>query len=164
RLVLIGQGGKDDVEDGLVRLGKMMGYESAVIDHLPVLSDEPDQLITDLDYDLSRFPFLPTDSVVVLTKGERDAETLEVLSRAGVRFVGLLASMQRARDTLATLRTRGVPEPFLQSVHTPIGLDIGAVSPEEICVAIMGDVTATKRGRHLPHGALASQAPPRVAT
>ena len=164
RLVLIGQGGKDDVEDGLVRLGKMMGYETVVIDHLPVLSDEPDQLITDLDYDLTRFSFLPTDSVVVLTKGERDVGTLEVLSRAGARFVGLMASMQRARDTLAALKAKGAPEQFLQSVHTPIGLDIGAVSPEEICVAIMGDVTATKRGRHVAHGALASQAPPRVAT
>ena len=59
RLVIVGQGGKDDIEDGLVRLGKMLGYETIVIDHLPILSDEPDTLITDLDYDLDGFPVLP---------------------------------------------------------------------------------------------------------
>src|SRR5208282_2118280 len=68
RLVLIGQGGKDDVEDGLVRMGKALGFETVVIDHLPVLSEDPDVLITDLDYDLGKFAFAESDSVILLTK------------------------------------------------------------------------------------------------
>src|SRR5271169_6843174 len=48
RLVLIGQGGKDDVEEGLVRFGKALGFETIVIDHLPVIAEDPDTLITDL--------------------------------------------------------------------------------------------------------------------
>src|SRR5258708_34270728 len=95
RLVLIGQGGKDDVEDGLVRMGKALGFETIVIDHLPVLTEDPDTLVTDLDYNLSVFKFEESDSVVVLTKGERDVPTLEVLSKRKVRFLGILASLQR---------------------------------------------------------------------
>lgn len=157
RLVLVGQGGKDDVEDGLVRMGKELGFETVVIDHLPVLSAEPDLLITDLDYDLNDFQFAETDSVVVLTKGERDVPTLEALSKKKVRFVGLLASLQRAQEDVEQLRARGVDAAFLESLHSPVGVDIGAVTPEEVVVSIIADVVATVRGRHAPHAAFLSR-------
>jgi len=151
RLILIGQGGKDDVEDGLVRLGKTLGFETVVIDHLPILTEDPDTLITDLDYDLSEFKFADSDTVIVLTKGERDVPTLEVLSKKKVRFVGLLASLQRVTEDIEHLRSRGVAPAFLESLHSPIGVDIGAITPEEVVVSIMADVIATKRGKHSPH-------------
>jgi len=151
RLVLIGQGGKDDVEDGLLRMGKMLGFETIVVDHLPVLSEDPDLLVTDLDYDLNSFKFAESDTVVVLTKGERDVPTLEVLSKKKVRFVGILASIQRITEDVEELKRRGVTSGFIESIHAPIGADIGAVTPEEVVVSIMADVIATKRGRHAPH-------------
>ncbi len=153
RLILIGQGGKDDVEEGLVKMGKALGFETVVIDHLPVLSEDPDLLITDLDYDLSKFKFKDSDTVVVLTKGERDVPTLEALSKKNVRFVGLLASLQRVTEDVEQLRSRGVAPSFLASLHSPVGVDIGAITPEEVVVSIMADVVATKRGRHSPHAA-----------
>jgi xanthine dehydrogenase accessory factor len=150
RLILIGQGGKDDIEDGLVKSGKALGFETIVIDHLPVLTEDPYVLITDLDYDLKKFQFTESDTVVVLTKGERDVPTLEALSKKKVRFVGILASNQRVAEDVEQLRKRGVDPTFLESLHSPIGLDIGAITPEEVEVSIMADV-ATKRGKHLPH-------------
>jgi xanthine dehydrogenase accessory factor len=161
RLILVGQGGKDDVEEGLVKFGKALGFETIVIDHLPVLSEDPDKLITDLDYDLGAFAFAETDSVVVLTKGERDVKTLEVLARKSLRFVGLMASVQRATDDLRELKSRGVSQLFLESLHVPIGVDIGAVSPEEISLSIMADIVATKHGKHLPHKPIAEVLPER---
>jgi len=158
RLILIGQGGKDDVEDGLVKMGKTLGFETVVIDHLPVLTEDPDQLITDLDYDLNKFEFKGTDSVVVLTKGERDVPTLETLSKKTVRFTGLLASLQRVKTDVEELDRRHVDRAFIESLHSPVGLDIGAITPEEVVVSIMADVVATKRGRHPPHAALLGQA------
>jgi xanthine dehydrogenase accessory factor len=151
RLILIGQGGKDDVEDGLVRMGKTIGFETVVIDHLPVLTEDPDLLITDLDYDLDQFKFAESDSVVVLTKGERDVPVLEALAKKKVRFVGLMASLQRVKDDVEELKRRRVSPEFIESLHSPVGLDIGAVTPEEVVVSIMADVVATKRGKHLPH-------------
>ncbi len=153
RLVLIGQGGKDDVEDGLVKMGKALGFETVVIDHLPVLSEDPDVLVTDLDYDLNDFKFAESDTVIVLTKGERDVPTLEALSKRTVRFVGILASLQRVTEDVEQLRSRGVAPGFLESLHSPIGVDIGAITPEEVVVSIMADVIATKRGKHSPHAA-----------
>ena len=158
RLILIGQGGKDDIEDGLVKLGKLLDFEVIVIDHMPVLSGEPDRLITDLDYDVSNFEFSASDSVVVLTKGERDVAVLQALSKKKARFVGLMASGQRVRDDIDTLRAKGVDREFVEAIHAPIGVDIGAIAPEEIALSIMTDIIATKRGKHLPHKPLVLEA------
>ncbi|HEV2389396.1 MAG TPA: XdhC family protein, partial [Nitrososphaerales archaeon] len=130
---------------------KTLGFETVVIDHLPVLTEDPDLLITDLDYDLASFKFRDSDTVIVLTKGERDVPTLEALSKVGTRFVGLLASLQRVTEDVDELRSRGVSPSFLASLHSPVGVDIGAITPEEVVVSIMADLVATRRGRHSPH-------------
>jgi len=163
RLIMIGQGGKDDVEEGLVKFGKALGFETIVIDHLPVLSEDPDRLISDLDYDIDKFDFADSDSVVVLTKGERDVKTLETLENKKLRFVGLMASVQRTTDDLRELKSRGVSQSFIDSIHVPIGVDIGAVSPEEISLSIMADIVATKHGKHLPHKPIVGVLPERAS-
>lgn len=150
RLILIGQGGKDDVEDALVRLGKSLDFDVVVVDHSPVLSEQPDQLIEAVDFDIATFAFTNSDSVVVLTKGERDAETLKELSVFKLRYVGMLASRQRVREDLAKLRKIGVKEQFLSSLRAPVGADIGAVTASEIALSIMAEVVAAKYGKVLP--------------
>jgi len=147
RLILIGQGGKDDVEDALVKLGKSLDFDVVVIDHSPVLSEQPDQLIEAVDFDLGTFAFNNTDSVVVLTRGERDVETLRALSKFKLRYVGMLASRQRVREDLANLRKIGVKEDFLSSFRSPVGADIGAVTASEIALSIMAEAVAAKYGK-----------------
>jgi xanthine dehydrogenase accessory factor len=70
-----------------------------------------------------------------------------------VKFVGLLASRARLRQNLADLERHGVDPAFLRSLHAPIGLDIGARTPEELTVAILSDMIATKYGKHTDHPA-----------
>jgi xanthine dehydrogenase accessory factor len=159
RLVIVGQGGKDDVEDATVRLGKMMDFEVVVIDHSPVLSEEPDQLIADPDFKLEKFKFYETDSVLVLTKGLRDAETLTALADKKLRYVGMMASRQRAKEDIDELRRAGAPEAFLASVRTPVGLDMGAVTPAEIALSIVADVVSVKHGKSLPSKKLEGRSP-----
>jgi len=149
RLILIGQGGKDDIENALLSLGKSLDYDVVVIDHAPVLSEQPDQLIQDVDYDLASFPFSSSDSVVVLTHGDRDVEILQKLSRFKLRYVGMLASRQRARDGLANLMKTGAKEQFVASIRTPIGADIGAVTAPEIALSVMAEVVAAKYGKEV---------------
>ncbi len=149
RLVIVGQGGRDELEDQLIHLGKRLGYEVVVIDHLPVLTEEPDRLIREPDYDLSRFPFGPRDAVVVLTKGERDLSVLKALSQVKLGYVGMLSSRSRSDQNFAALRRDGVPEAFLASIHTPVGLDLGGRTPAEIALAIVAEIVAVRQGRML---------------
>jgi xanthine dehydrogenase accessory factor len=162
RLFLIGQGGKDEVEDALVRLGKMADFEVTVIDHSPVLTEEPDRVITGTDFDLSGLKLGEEDSVVVLTKGTRDVEVLEALSKFRPRFVGLLASRKRARDDIEQLLKRGAETEFVSSIRAPVGADIGAVTPAEIALSIMSDIVAVKYGKVLPRKEIGAEMPRRV--
>ncbi len=144
RLILVGQGGRDDVEGALVHLGKILGFEVVVVDPTPVLSEAPHELVTDSHVDAQRLGLSAHDFAVVLTKGERDVAVLEALSRTPVKFVGLLASRHRVKQDIEELAKRGVPPEFQKVLHAPIGLDIGAKTPEELAVAILGEVIATK--------------------
>lgn len=150
RLVLIGQGGKDEVEDALVRLGKTLDFDVVVIDHSPVLSEKPDLLIKDAGYDIGSFEFHDSDSVIVLTRGERDIEALQALSSFKLRYIGLLASRQRARENAVKLKDAGVDGKFVLSLRSPVGADIGAVTPTEIALSIITEVLAVKYGKELP--------------
>lgn len=149
RLVIVGQGGRDELEDQLVHFGKRLGYEVVVVDHLPGITEKPDQLIAEMDFDLATFPFGPRDAVVVLTKGERDLAVLKALSRVQVGYVGMLSSRSRTQQNFAALRADGVPDAFLATMHTPIGLDLGARTPAEIALAILAEIVAVRQGRTL---------------
>ena len=142
------------MEDALVRMGKSLDFDVVVIDHTPLLSEQPDLLVDAVDFDLSSFTFNPSDSVVVLTKGERDVETLQTLSKSKLRYVGMLASRQRARDDISKLRKAGASEGFLSSLRTPVGADFGAVTAGVIALAIMAEVVAAKYGKEVVPKAL----------
>ena len=151
RLILVGQGGKDDVEEALISFGKALGLELVVVDPLPVLTEKPDVVMQTEVIDPIAMALGSRDSVVVLTKGERDVAVLAALSKAKPRFVGLLASRSRLRKDLAELRERGVSEDFLTALHAPVDLDIGAKTPAELAISILADVVATKYGKDVPH-------------
>jgi xanthine dehydrogenase accessory factor len=151
RLVIIGQGGKDEIEAALVHHAKLLGFEVLVIDPLPVLPEAPHKLIESSQVNPAELG--PHDYVVVLTKGERDVAVLEALSRSRAKFVGLLASRHRLKQNLTELERHGVDPAFLRSLHAPIGLDIGAKTPEELTLAILSDVIATKYGKDPAHPA-----------
>lgn len=147
RLVLVGQGGRDDVEDCLVRFGKALDLDVTVVDPSPALSEAPANLVTAPLPDPAALGLGSRDSVVVLTKGERDVAVLSALAGTPVRYVGLLASRHRVEKDLGELHAKGVPQEFLDRLHAPTGLDIGARSPPEIALAILAEVVAAKYGK-----------------
>jgi len=153
RLILVGQGGRDDVESALVHLGKLLDFEVVVIDPTPVLSEAPHELLPSSEVDARTLGLSTNDYVIVLTKGERDVAVLEAMSRVPVKFVGLLASRHRMKQNRDELAKRGVSPEFLTALHSPIGLDIGAKTPEELAVAIMAEVIAVKYGKETPRAA-----------
>lgn len=151
RLVLIGQGGKDDVESALVHFGRRLGFDVVVIDPEPNLPEAPHEVVRRGLVEPGDVG--PHDYVVVLTKGERDVANLETLSRVPVKYVGLLASRHRLKQDLEQLQQGGVSADFVRTLHAPIGLDIGAKTPEELALAILAEMIATKYGKSPGHPA-----------
>jgi xanthine dehydrogenase accessory factor len=62
------------------------------------------------------------------------------------KYLGLIGSARKVRGVFARLKGEGVPEAKLQRVHAPIGVEIGAITPEEIAVSILAQMTAVRRG------------------
>lgn len=84
--------------------------------------------------------------VVLVTRGHRlDAECLEVALGMETSYVGMIGSRRRVRRIREWLLENGIAEGALERLHAPIGLDIGAETPAEIAVAIVGEIIAGRR-------------------
>jgi xanthine dehydrogenase accessory factor len=89
----------------------------------------------------------PNTFAVVVTRGHQgDAVALEAALKSDLRFVGLLGSRAKIVHIYAALAERGVPSERLATVHAPLGLEIGAQTPEEIAVSILAEMIAVRRG------------------
>lgn len=86
-------------------------------------------------------------SVAVVTRGHNeDEECLRAVVEVRPDYVGLIGSKRRTNIVLERLRASGADESVLSKVRAPIGLDIGAVSPEEVALAILAEIVAERRG------------------
>jgi xanthine dehydrogenase accessory factor len=101
-----------------------------------------------LDFDEATKRFDPNESsyIVIVTRGHRDDMRLlrwAVQTRA--RYVGMIGSKRKVIGIFKTLQQEGLPAHLFDHVHAPIGIDIGAVTPEEIAVAITAELIAIRR-------------------
>ncbi len=85
--------------------------------------------------------------VAVVTRGHNeDEECLRAVLAARPDYVGMIGSKRRTNIVLARLRETGVATEVLSEVRAPVGLDIGAVAPEEVALAILAEIVAARRG------------------
>ncbi|HEV2399043.1 MAG TPA: XdhC/CoxI family protein [Candidatus Sulfotelmatobacter sp.] len=101
-----------------------------------------------LDFDEAMQKLDPTESsfIVIVTRGHRDdMRILRWAVQTRARYVGMIGSRRKVIEIFKALKAEGVPEHLFERVHAPIGLDIGAVTPEEIGVAITAELIAIRR-------------------
>jgi xanthine dehydrogenase accessory factor len=153
RVVICGAG---HVGASLARLAALIGYRATLID------DREDflkrELFPDLRIELVLAESLADSvraaigngrgiSVAIVTRGHKeDEECLRSVMSSNPDYVGLIGSKRRTNFVLEKLHSEGVDEARLKTVRGPIGLDIGAVSPEEVALAILAEVVAERRG------------------
>jgi xanthine dehydrogenase accessory factor len=154
-LVILGGG---HVGAALARLARELGYDVTVGDDREEYA-RPERFAagvrtvrTTRNYDLPA-EALPRDRdryvAIVSRCWETDLAALRPWLAAGAppaRYLGLIGSARKVRGVLTRLAEEGVSEDRLRQVRAPIGLAIGAVTPEEIAVSILAEVTAVRRG------------------
>jgi xanthine dehydrogenase accessory factor len=92
--------------------------------------------------------------IVIVTRGHRDdMRTLRWAVQTRARYVGMIGSRRKVIEIFKVLRQEGLDAHLFERVHAPIGIDIGAVTPEEIAVAITAELIAIRRhaSSELPH-------------
>jgi xanthine dehydrogenase accessory factor len=107
-----------------------------------------DVIVDDIPTWLEKHSLSATTYAVVVTRGHRhDLETMRGLLRSPLRYVGLIGSKAKVKRIYDMLREEGVTPDTLRPVHAPIGLDIGAITPQEIAVSIVAELIAVKHGK-----------------
>jgi xanthine dehydrogenase accessory factor len=153
RIVICGAG---HVGAALAKLASQIGYRATLIDDRAAFVTR--ERFPELRIDLvatTDWASAVTDAigsgrgvyVAVVTRGHNeDEECLRAVVKARPDYVGLIGSRRRTNIVLDRLRARGADEEVLNQVRAPIGLDIGAVSPEEVALAILAEIVAERRG------------------
>jgi xanthine dehydrogenase accessory factor len=101
----------------------------------------------DIAEELRRFPIDRATYAVLVSRGHKQDETaLREVVHSDAAYVGMIGSLRRVSTVLTHLAREGYPKEALERVHTPIGLDIGAETPEEIAVSIVAEIIAVRRG------------------
>ncbi|NOT26318.1 MAG: XdhC family protein [Acidobacteria bacterium] len=90
----------------------------------------------------------PTSYVVVVTRGHtHDLDAMRALAQSPLRYLGLIGSKAKVKRIFDALIEEGMPAAKLSGIHAPIGLDIGAITPQEIAVSILAELIAVKHGK-----------------
>ena len=153
RLIVCGAG---HVGAALAKLGAMLGYETTLIDDRAEFLErdrfagEAIDLVVAGDWTSAVREVIGNGrgvSVAVVTRGHsEDEQCMRAVVQAKPDYMGLIGSKRRTTIVIDRLREAGADETELRKIRAPIGLDIGAVSPEEVALAIMAEIVAERRG------------------
>lgn len=145
--------GAVDFSAALCAAGFLLGYRVTVCDARPVFATAErfpgaDEVVVEWPSDYLAATDVDSRTVIaVLTHDEKfDVPLIEVALTLPVAYVGAMGSRRTHERRLALLREAGVAEEALARLHSPIGLDIGASTPEETAVSILAEVLAARAG------------------
>ncbi len=125
--------------------------DSPVITALNRLAPVLDYVVTQLDSaDLSQMHVDERTCILVATHGQYDEDALEQALRSPALYVGMVGSHKRAAACRDYLRTSGLSEQQIARLKAPAGLDVGAITPEEIAASILTELVQIRRRGLLP--------------
>ncbi|MDO5295539.1 MAG: XdhC family protein [bacterium] len=148
RLIVAGAG---HVAVPLVRIAALCGYRVTVVDDRPEFAtperfpEAAEVLSVDFREYFSKLSIDQATSIVIITRGHRcDEQCLHAINGRKCLYLGMIGSHHRTELVRERLREMGYADSWIASLHAPIGLDIGAETPEEIAVAIVGEMIAQR--------------------
>jgi xanthine dehydrogenase accessory factor len=152
--------GAGHVSVSLYRVALNAGFDAIVVDDREAYANrerfpEAQQVIAE-DFDQAMTKLSPTESayIVIVTRGHRDdMRVLRWAVHTRARYVGMIGSKRKTIAIFRELEREGLAAALFERVHAPIGLDIGAITPEEIAISITAELIAVRRNveRQLPH-------------
>jgi xanthine dehydrogenase accessory factor len=145
-LIVVGTG---PVARALAGIGKVLGFTIRVVSIGPSDAPEPDERVVVRNAaDLAKLKVGP-ESYVVIAGHDREfsQQALRMLLLSEAPYLGMMGSRRHTGGLLDELRAAGVPDRSLARVHTPVGLDLGAQTPEEIALSAIAHIVAVRRGK-----------------
>lgn len=148
-LVIFGGG---HIAQPMALTAKMLGFRVSVIDdrkewasreRFPTVDDV---IVSDWLPYLASQKFGKNDHLLIVTRGhEHDQTILEQVTRGEFAWLGMIGSKRKVGASFDRLRKAGIPEAVIARVESPVGLDIGAISPEEIAISVAARLVQVRR-------------------
>ncbi|MBA3913516.1 MAG: XdhC family protein [Acidobacteriales bacterium] len=152
--------GAGHVSQQLGRTAQAAGFEITVVDDRDAYANrerfpEATEIIAD-DFESAFRRIAPRESsyIVIVTRGHHDdMRVLRWAVQTPARYIGMIGSRRKTIAIFRELTAEGIAPQLFDRVHAPVGLDIGAITPEEIAIAITAELIAIRRKaeRALPH-------------
>jgi len=151
--------GAVDFTAALVKVAKVLGYRVTVCDARPIFATrrrfpQADEIVVDWPHrwlEAHGAALGQRDAVCVLTHDHKfDVPALVAALRTEAGYVGAMGSRRTSAERTTRLRAEGMGEEDLARVHGPIGLDLGARTPEETAISICAEIIALRTGRSAP--------------
>ncbi len=150
-LIIVGAG---HIGEKLAKLAKILGYGVTVIDNRQqfITRDrfpEADELLLgEIESLLKQIPISENSNIVIVTHGHQfDQQALEAVIDSPARYIGMIGSTAKVNACFDMLRRKGISEETIKKVYSPIGIDLGGETPEEISLSIMAEIQAVKYGK-----------------
>ena len=165
RMVVVGA---VDFASALAQVAKVLGYHVTVVDARPVFATPArfptaDDVVVDWPHRLiarEGASLTPRDAVCVLTHDAKfDVPAIVAALGTTVGYVGAMGSRRTHGDRVQRLREAGVDDAGLARLHAPIGLDLGAVTPEETAISICAEIITARGGREVARSLTAGNGP-----
>jgi xanthine dehydrogenase accessory factor len=152
--------GAGHVALNLYKVSENAGFDVTVVDdretfaHHERFPAAKEVIAEDFDKAMARLTPSESSCIVIVTRGHHDdMRVLRWAVKTPARYIGMIGSKRKTIGIFRELTKEGIPAQLFERVHAPVGLDIGAVTPEEIAVAITAELIAVRRHveRALPH-------------
>jgi xanthine dehydrogenase accessory factor len=138
----------------IAKIAKMVGFKIVVIDDRPAFANKErfpmadETRVEDLYTVFERLKIDDQSYIVAVTRGhQHDEPVIEQAIRTEARYIGMIGSKRKISRMWKKLIERGADKARLAQVQAPIGLEIGADTPEEIAVSIVAQLIQSRRGR-----------------
>jgi xanthine dehydrogenase accessory factor len=152
--------GAGHVSINLYEVARRAGFDVTVVDDRETYANRQrfphakDVIADDFEQAMNRITPNESSYIVIVTRGHRDdMRVLRWAVQTQARYIGMIGSKRKTITIFRELVKEGLSEKLFERVHAPVGLDIGAITPEEIAVAITAELIAVRRHaeRELPH-------------
>jgi xanthine dehydrogenase accessory factor len=144
--------GAGHISKSLSKVATIAGFRTIVVDNRDTYANRerfPEAAeVHAEEYEevFSKLPINESSYIIIVTRGHKDdMEVLRWAISTPARYVGMIGSQRKLIEVAKQLQKEGVPIEKLQGVHSPMGLDIGAITPEEIAVAVVAELIHWRR-------------------
>ena len=167
--------GAGHISKSLSKVANLAGFSTVVIDDRESFANRerfPEAAAVHAGEYEAVFPTLAineTSFVIIVTRGHRDdMRVLKLAVATPARYIAMIGSKRKVLNVVKELEKEGMARTALKRVHAPMGLDIGAISPEEIAIAVAAEMIAVRRNaasnwRALSLSVLAGKSPAAVS-